>query len=148
MELVSILPFLPLEVIQESRVFGANVKERWLVEVDSPIRRLDAAKQKIQRHARAFTFYSELAIFSCLALRRRVFLVGIHEVHNFYTVTVFQSMRSSRLPASSAGHVGGKAERNREVMRDREALRNRRKLVRSRLNETVNRITTEIALEK
>ena len=100
--------------------------------VVSYMNRLGAAVTKPQRHVMcALTFYSGLAIFSCLALRRMVFLVGIHEVHNFHTVTVFQSMRSSRLPASSAGYAGGKVERNREAVRDREAVRNRRKLVRS-----------------
>jgi hypothetical protein len=38
----------------------------------------------------AFTFCCGLAIFSCLALRRKVFLVGIREVYNFRTVTVLQ----------------------------------------------------------
>jgi len=44
--------------------------------MDSPIRRLDAAKQKLQRHACAFTFYCELAIFSCLA--RKVHRTSSH----------------------------------------------------------------------
>jgi hypothetical protein len=99
---------------------------------------LDAAVTKPQHHVMcALTFYSGLATFSCLALQRRVFLVGIHEVHNFHTVTVFQSMRSSRLPASSAGHAGGKAERNREAMRDREAVTGLRlSQVKRRLDQT------------
>jgi hypothetical protein len=91
--------------------------------VVSYMNRLDAAVTKPQRQA--LTFHSGLAIFSRLALRRRVFLIGIQEIHNFHTVMVFQCMRSGGLTASSAGHASGKAERNRKV------LRNRRKLVRS-----------------
>jgi hypothetical protein len=61
--------------------------------VVSCMHRLDAAATKPQRHVMCtLTFCSGLAIFSCLVLRRRVFPVGIHEVHNFHTVTAFQSM--------------------------------------------------------
>jgi len=88
--------------------------------------RLDAAITKPQRQVIcALTFYSGQAIFSRLAIRRRMILVGIYEIHNFHTVMVSKSMRSGGLTASSARHASRKAERNREV------LRNRRKLMRS-----------------